>query len=87
MYPFKYVLTEPPKKSSNTKSSDTKEKEKTKWDEFNEVIRDMKTSWLAKLGELNQRISADKCYNLFIGICDIYMVQLLHFVPCQFVNS
>lgn len=58
VYPFKYVLTEAPKKSSNTKSSDTKDKEKTKWDEYNEVIRDLRTSWLAKLGEFNQRIAA-----------------------------
>jgi tripeptidyl-peptidase-2 len=59
VYPFKYVLTEPPKKPSNTKSSEAKDKEKTKWDEYNEVVRDMKTSWLSKLGELNCRIIAN----------------------------
>ncbi|XP_021931036.1 tripeptidyl-peptidase 2 [Zootermopsis nevadensis] len=57
VYPFKYVLTEAPKKSSNTKLSDTKDKEKTKWDEYNEVIRDLRTSWLAKLDPDEQATS------------------------------
>jgi hypothetical protein len=52
VYPFKYVLPESPKKTS--KSSDTKDKEKTKWDEYNEIIRDLKITWLAKLGESGQ---------------------------------
>jgi hypothetical protein len=59
VYSFKYVLPEAPKKSSNTKSSDTKDKEKTKWDEYNETVRDLKTSWLAKLGESKQEIAVD----------------------------
>jgi hypothetical protein len=51
------VLPEPPKKSSSTKSSDTKDKDKTKFEEFNEELRDLKTSWLAKLGKACQEIT------------------------------
>ncbi|GLH08749.1 Tripeptidyl-peptidase 2 [Gryllus bimaculatus] len=46
-YPFKYVIPEPPKRTN--KSPESKDKEKTKWDEYNEAVRDLKTSWLAKL--------------------------------------
>ncbi|XP_046339901.1 tripeptidyl-peptidase 2-like [Haliotis rufescens] len=48
--PFKYVLTENPKKSNNSKSNGKeKEKEKkTKEEEFNESVRDLKVSWITK---------------------------------------
>ncbi|PNF43825.1 Tripeptidyl-peptidase 2 [Cryptotermes secundus] len=55
VYPFKYVLPESPKKTS--KSSDMKDKEKTKWEEYNEVIRDLKISWLAKLEPDEQAVA------------------------------
>lgn len=54
VYPFTYVLPEPPKKSSSSKSSDAKDKEKTKLEEYNDELRDLKTSWLAKLGKAYQ---------------------------------
>lgn len=57
VYPFTYMLPEPPKKSSSSKSSDAKDKEKTKLEEYNEEIRDLKTSWLAKLGKAYQEIA------------------------------
>jgi len=45
---FKYIISEPTKKNSNSTKSD---KEKTtKWDEYNEALRDLKCNWLAKLG-------------------------------------
>lgn len=44
-YPFKYVLNEAPKKSNKS----TEPKEKTKEEEFEEAVRDVKTAWLAKL--------------------------------------
>ncbi|XP_046818750.1 tripeptidyl-peptidase 2 isoform X1 [Vespa crabro] len=47
-YTFKYILSEPTKKSSNATSKSDKEKT-TKWDEYNEALRDLKCTWLAKL--------------------------------------
>ena len=43
------MLPEAPKKSSNAK--DSKDKEKTKWEEYKEAVRDLKTTWLSKLGK------------------------------------
>lgn len=48
---FKYVLCEPAKKTNSTVKS---EKEKlSKWDEYKDTLRDVKCTWLAKLGELH----------------------------------
>ncbi|XP_017876642.1 tripeptidyl-peptidase 2 isoform X2 [Ceratina calcarata] len=50
---IKYILSEPTKKSSSSSSNNTynsSNKEKiTKWDEYNEALRDFKCSWLTKL--------------------------------------
>lgn len=45
---FKYILSEPAKKTSNPAAKSDKEKT-TKWDEYNEALRDVKCTWLAKL--------------------------------------
>ncbi|KAK2578923.1 hypothetical protein KPH14_011132 [Odynerus spinipes] len=45
---FKYILSEPAKKASNAAAKSDKEKT-TKWDEYNEALRDLKCTWLAKL--------------------------------------
>ncbi|XP_058803991.1 tripeptidyl-peptidase 2 isoform X2 [Phymastichus coffea] len=42
---FKFILSEPSKKTQNNEY----DKDKTKWDEFNEALRDLKCHWLAKL--------------------------------------
>lgn len=50
---FKYVLCEPGKKSNSNAKND---KEKvSKWDEYKETLRDVKCTWLAKLGESRQK--------------------------------
>ena len=49
MYPFKYMLGEMPKKSKtngNGKKNGTSTK--TKEEEFNDSIRDLKISWISK---------------------------------------
>lgn len=43
---FKYVLCEPPKKSNSNGKTD---KDQSKWDEYNEALRDLKCNWLSKL--------------------------------------
>ncbi|XP_043258788.1 tripeptidyl-peptidase 2 isoform X2 [Colletes gigas] len=45
---FKYILSEPTKKSSSSANKPDKEKT-TKWDEYNEALRDLKCNWLGKL--------------------------------------
>ncbi|XP_076661783.1 tripeptidyl-peptidase 2-like [Halictus rubicundus] len=45
---FKYILSEPGKKSSNATNKTDKERT-TKWDEYNEALRDLKCNWLGKL--------------------------------------
>ncbi|XP_034947596.1 tripeptidyl-peptidase 2 isoform X1 [Chelonus insularis] len=45
-YTFKYVLTEPVKKSPPAKPDDEKV---TKWDEYQDTLRDIKCTWLSKL--------------------------------------
>lgn len=49
MYPFKYVLGEPGKK---TKASGKDKKEKTKFEEYIEAVTEAEIDWLGKLGEL-----------------------------------
>ncbi|KAJ8670647.1 hypothetical protein QAD02_001906 [Eretmocerus hayati] len=48
IHPFKFVLSEPAKKSTNQNNKNDKEKA-TKWEEYNEALRDLRCSWLAKL--------------------------------------
>ncbi|KAG1676696.1 Tripeptidyl-peptidase 2 [Nymphon striatum] len=48
-YPFKYVLTEPVKKTKT--SNNEKNKEKSKFDEYEEAIRDVSISWISKLDD------------------------------------
>lgn len=48
-YPIKYFLTDiNVKKSQNNGNNNNSEK--TKQDEYNEALRDIKTQWLSKLG-------------------------------------
>ncbi|XP_071441524.1 tripeptidyl-peptidase 2 [Hetaerina americana] len=56
VYPFKYIIPEAPKKSASPKV-DSKDKERTKWDEYCEALRDLKTTWLSKM-ELIQQSTA-----------------------------
>lgn len=58
-YPIKYVLYDNTKKI--TKIPD---KDKTKFEEYTENLRDLKTSWLAKMGKNNSL-----CYHVFQIIC------------------
>ncbi|XP_039278356.1 tripeptidyl-peptidase 2 isoform X2 [Nilaparvata lugens] len=43
-YPFNYILVEANKKNNSKPASD-----KTKWEEYEEALRDLYTSWLSKL--------------------------------------
>lgn len=48
---FKYVVTDSPKKNKNggkDKSEKSAGKEKTKVEEYDEAVRDLKISWLSK---------------------------------------
>lgn len=45
---FKYVLSDLSKKSNNNKND---KEATTKWDEYNEALKDLKCNWLAKLGK------------------------------------
>jgi len=48
---FKYIISEPAKK--NVSPTPKSEKEKTtKWDEYQEALRDIKCNYLAKFGNL-----------------------------------
>uniref|UniRef100_A0A0A9YF50 Tripeptidyl-peptidase 2 n=2 Tax=Lygus hesperus TaxID=30085 RepID=A0A0A9YF50_LYGHE len=46
-FSFKYVLSDLTKKSGN--SNNKPANEKTKWEEYQEALRDLKSSWLSKL--------------------------------------
>lgn len=46
-YPIKYILYD----LNNKKAAKTQEKDKTKVDEYNEALRDLKTAYLAKMGK------------------------------------
>lgn len=51
---FKYIISEPTKKNVSPTSKSEKEKT-TKWDEYQEAIRDIKCNYLAKFGNLTFR--------------------------------
>lgn len=48
---FKYIISEPAKKNVSPTTKSEKEKT-TKWDEYQEAIRDIKCNYLAKFGNL-----------------------------------
>ncbi|XP_014208208.1 tripeptidyl-peptidase 2 isoform X2 [Copidosoma floridanum] len=49
VHTFKFVLSEPAKKSTANQTNKNDKEKTTKWDEYNEALRDMKCNWLAKL--------------------------------------
>lgn len=48
--PFKYVLAEPPKKAGANGAKEVDKAGKSKIDEMTEAVRDLKISWIPKLG-------------------------------------
>jgi len=48
---FKYIISEPAKKNASPTPKSEKEKT-TKWDEYQEALRDIKCNYLAKFGNL-----------------------------------
>lgn len=50
-YTFKYVLSEPAKKSPTVVKPD--DEKVSKWEEYQDTLRDIKCTWLAKLGKFN----------------------------------
>jgi len=48
--PFKYVLDEPPKKAGANGAKEVDKAGKSKIDEMTEAVRDLKISWIPKLG-------------------------------------
>ncbi|OXU24497.1 hypothetical protein TSAR_010597 [Trichomalopsis sarcophagae] len=64
VHPFKYVLSEPAKKPAsqqNNKNDNNNKDKTTKWDEYNEAMRDLQCTWLAKLepGEHAKELYSD----------------------------
>lgn len=49
---FKYIIPEPTKKNVNTTTPKSEKEKTTKWDEYQEAIRDLKCNYLAKFGNL-----------------------------------
>lgn len=49
-YRFKYVLSDLSKKGTNSSNSSKNTADKTKWEEYEEALRDLKTNWLSKMG-------------------------------------
>ncbi|XP_073993244.1 tripeptidyl-peptidase II isoform X1 [Rhodnius prolixus] len=48
-YRFKYVLSDLSKKGTNSSNSSKNTADKTKWEEYEEALRDLKTNWLSKM--------------------------------------
>ncbi|KAL3289997.1 hypothetical protein HHI36_023375 [Cryptolaemus montrouzieri] len=80
-YPFKYILVEgAAKKTTNSSSSPS---EKTKLDEFNEAIRDLKIQWLSKLDISNsEKIFEELCKD-FENSIHLYSAHLLAIDPLE----
>ncbi|EEB17144.1 tripeptidyl-peptidase, putative [Pediculus humanus corporis] len=49
VYPFKYILPEPGKKTSGNEENKEQDKDKTKYAEYKESLRDLKINWLGKV--------------------------------------
>ncbi|XP_066603717.1 tripeptidyl-peptidase 2 [Prorops nasuta] len=76
VHTIKYMLSEPAKKNNNSVSKNDKEKT-TKWDEYNEALRDFKCNWLAKLepGEYANMLYGE-LKNTFIDHLPIHTAML-----------